>query len=157
MKKGGLKYGSALAEIVVGAAIMTIGILAINSSYSTYIQYALANQKNVEAVRLSSEGLEVMAFLRDKSWTNISSLNPNSTYYLIFSNSTWATTTTAQYVDGIFLRQINVSNVNRDGNDDISSSGTNDPNSRKITVTVSFWQGHATTTKTMSEYLLNYR
>src|SRR3989344_2236130 len=137
--------GMALIEILIGAAIISMGVLAISTSYTEYYKYALANQKNIEAAYLLEEGLEVVTFFRDTSWTNISNLSTTTTYYLIFS-SAWATTTTAQYVDGVFLRSFNVSDVLRDGNDDIASSGTYDPNTKKVTFSTVYWQGHATTT-----------
>jgi Tfp pilus assembly protein PilV len=153
MKKN---FGMALVEILIGSAIISIGILAINTAYTEYFKYALANQKNVEAAYLLEEGLEVMTFFRNQSWTpNITNLSTTTTYYLSFVSSHWATTTTPQYVDGQFLRSISVSDVKRDGNDDIASSGTFDPNIKKFTVTVSYWQGHGTTTKAMSAYLTN--
>ncbi len=150
-----MKRGIALIEIVIGAAIISIGILAINSTFNTYIQYALSNQKNAEAAYLLEEGLEAMTLIRDNAWSNVSNLSTTTTYYLTFSGSAWSTTATAQYVDGVFLRSINVYDVFRDGNSDIAISGTYDPNIKKITSTVSYWQGKATTTKSMSVYVAN--
>jgi len=149
--------GISLVEIIIGASIISVGILAINLSYNTYVNYALANSRNVEAAYITQEGLEVVAFLRDKGWdANIKNLSTTTPIYLTFSGSTWATTTSPQYVDGIFLRSVTVSDVFRDANSDITGGGgTYDPNIRKIDVTVSFPQGHATTTQTLSEYLAN--
>ncbi|MBA3733348.1 hypothetical protein H0W91_03160 [Patescibacteria group bacterium] len=155
MTKFQFKKGMALVEIIIGAAIMSVGIIAINASYSTYVQYALANQKNVEAAALMEEGLEVSTFFRDMGWVNISGLSTTTTYYLTFNGANWATTTTIQYVNGEFLRSINIADVNRDGNDDIATVGTLDPNTKKITTTVSYFQGHSTTTRSMSTYLTN--
>jgi len=146
--------GIALIEIIIGSAIISIGILAINSAYNTYVEYALANQKNAEAAYLLEEGLEVMTFIRDRSWLNISRLSTTTPYYLTFGTA-WATSTTPVYVDGVFLRSINIEDVFRDANSDIAISGTFDPEIRKITTTVSYFQGHATTTKTLSKYLAN--
>ncbi len=146
--------GLALVEIVIGAAIMTVGILAINISYNTYLQYALANQHNVEAANLLSEGEEVFSIFRYKDWNYIGKLSTTTTYYLTFT-SDWATTTTPVYVDGMYLRSIIISDVKRDGNDRIATSGTYDPYTKQITVTVSYYQGHATTTKTISAYIAN--
>ena len=145
--------GVALVEILIGAAIITVGVLAINASFSTYIQYALANEKNTEAVYVLQEGLEVMTYFRDESWLNISGLSTTTPYYLIFNGTNFATTTTPQYIDGLFLREITISDLNRDASDDISGTGTYDPNIKQITSTVSYWQGHATTTKSISVYL----
>ena len=148
--------GFGLIEIVIGSAIILSGILAIIASYTTYVQYALSNEKNVEAGDLLEESLEAVSFLRDKSWSaNIAPLATTTTYYLSWNGSYWATTTTAQYVDGLFLRSVNVGDVKRDGTDAIAASGTYDPNTKKITSTVSFWQGHATTTQTISTYIAN--
>ncbi len=146
--------GISLVEIIIGAAIISAGILSINMVYNTYVQYALANQRNAEAAYLAQEGLEVMAFLRDGSWdTNIRTLSTTTPFYLTFSGGTWATTTSQQYVDGIYLRSVSVSDVKRDANNDIASTGTYDPDVKLITVSVSYTQGHATTTQTLSEYL----
>ncbi len=148
--------GMALVEIVVGSAIIAVGIVAASTSFNTYVNYALANQKNIQAAYLGEEALEVMTFYRDKGWTaNISRLSTSTTYYLTYVSSTWATTTIPQYVDGEFLRSINISDVRRDTNDDIAVSGTYDPNTKKITTTVSYYQGHATTTKSISTYISN--
>ena len=148
--------GFGLIEIIIGSAVRHSGILAIIASYTTYVQYTLSNEKNVEVVNLLEEGLEAMTFLRDKGWNaNILSLSTTTTYYLSFNGSYWATTTTPQYVDGMFLRSIRVGDVRRDGLDAISQSGTYDPNTRKITTIISFWQGHATTTRSISTYIAN--
>jgi Tfp pilus assembly protein PilV len=147
--------GMALVEILIGSAIISAGILAISSSYNTYLQYAFANEKNIQASYLLEEGLEVTTFFRDKSWLNISGLSTTTTYYLIFNNNNWATTTTPQYVDGEFLRKLSISDVKRDANSFIASNGTYDPNTRKITITIEYWQGHATTTRAISTYIAN--
>ena len=145
-----------LVEIIVGAAIVFVAILVINESYNTYVKYALTNQRNVDASYILEEGLEAMTLLRDKGWTaNISKLSTTTTYYLTFASSAWSTTTTAQYVDGIFLRSISLLDVKRDASDHIASSGTYDPNIKQITSTVAYWQGHATTTRSISTFIAN--
>jgi len=149
------KSGMALAEIVIGAAIMSVAILSVISMYTTYVKYALSNSKNISASYILEEGLEVMTFFRDTSWVNISGLSTETAYYLTFNGTSWATTTSPQYVDDQFLRIITVENVYRDANDDIDVSGNLDSNIRKITTTVSYWQGHATTTRSVSTYLTN--
>ena len=152
MKKN---YGMALVEILIGSAIISVGVLTASSVFSTYVEYSFANQKNIQASYLLEEGLEVVSFFRDVSWTNISSLSTTTTYYLVWNSNSWATTTTPQYVDGEFLRKINVADVKRGTGDRISDSGTYDPLTKKITATVEYWQGHATTTRTISTYIAN--
>lgn len=148
--------GMGLVEIIIGASIISVGILAAITSFTTYVQYSLANQKNVQAGYLLEEGLEVMTFFRDKGWAvNVASLSTSTPYYLTWNGSGWDTSTIPTYVDGLFLRSISVGDVMRDVNDRISNSGTYDPNTKQITATVSFWQGHGTTTKSISTYIAN--
>ena len=117
---------------------------------------AFANQKNVQASYILEEGMEAITFLRDKGWNaNIATLSTSTTYYLSFNGSYWATTTIAQYVDGEFLRSLRVSDVYRDGSDKIASSGTYDSGTKQVTATVSYFQGHATTTKSVTTFVAN--
>ncbi len=148
--------GMGLIEIVIGSAIIVTGILGLISAYATFVNYAFSTQHNVEAAFIGEEGYEALTFLRDASWnSNIKSLSTTTTYSLLWTGSAWATTTVPQYVDGLFLRQFTITDVVRDGSDRIASSGTYDPNTKKVTVTVAYWQGHATTTQTLSSYITN--
>ncbi len=149
--------GFGLIEVIIASAVLLVIILTTTICYNTYAQYALANQSTVQAGYLSEEGLEAITFLRDRGWTAyIAPLSVNTTYYLAFNGSTWLATTTPQYIDGQFLRSFTMRSVTRDSNDDISFGvGTVDPNTLLVTESVSYYQGHATTTKTLSTYITN--
>lgn len=156
IKKNYFKKGIGLVEIVIGSAIFLAVVLAVVQTYNIYINFTLANENNTRASFLLEEGIETIIYLRDASWTsNISPLTNGTTYYLYFDGSTWLSTTTPQYIDTSFVRSFMTSAVNRDSNDDIAASGTNDPDTRKVTVSVAYWQGHATTTKSISTYITN--
>ena len=153
-KKNKGNRGFALAEIVIGSSILLLIILATSEAYNTYIKFSFGNQDNTIAGFLLEEGVESVIYLRDASWgTNIAPLVNGSTYYLYFNGINWISTTSPQYIDNQFLRTFTVSSVNRDSNDDIAVSGTNDPKTKKISVTVSYWQGHGTTTRSLSTYI----
>ena len=155
LKKNNLKSGIGLVEIIIGSAIVLVVVLSIVQSYNTYIKYALGNQNNTNANFILEEGVEVLIYLRDGSWTsNIAPLINGTPYYLYFNGSIWQSTTTLQYDEG-FVRSFVLAPVNRDSNDDIAVAGTLDPDIKKITVTVSYWQGHSTTTKSISTYITN--
>ncbi len=148
--------GFGLIEIIIGSAIMSVGMLMVVSSYTFYVRYALSNQHNVQVAYILEEGVESVRFLRDTSWSkNIGALSTTTAYYLSFTSGYWATSTIPQYVDGKFLRSIAISDVKRDVNDKIASSGTYDPATKLVTVTVSFADRGATTTKTLSAYITN--
>ncbi len=158
MKKNRQKQtlGIALLEVVVAAAIISVGTLAFISSYLIYFNYALANSGNVQAAYLEEEGLELMSYFRDQGWTaNIYPLSTTTIYYLAF-NPGGQTTSAPQYIDGTFLREITLDDVFRDANSKIvNSGGTFDPNTKLVTVTVQYFQGHGTTTKSVSSYITN--
>src|SRR3989344_4620878 len=80
-----------------------------------------------------------------------------SLYYLFCATTTsiWSIVTNGPaLIDGLYMRTINVTAVERDASDDIvSSGGTVDPDSKKISVTMA-WSGRgATSTVTISTYL----
>ena len=89
------------------------------------------------------------------AWTNISALNIATNYYLTYSSPNWSLSTTSNTV-GIFTRTVVLSAVNRDDTTkDISSSGTNDPKTKLVTVTVSWPEGGTTITKTLQFYIID--
>lgn len=148
--------GVGLVEVILASAIILFVIISVVESYNVYISFALKNQNNVQANFILEEGMEAVLFLRDGGWsTNIASLTASTTYYLSWNGVTWQSTSTAQYIDGAFLRSFVLFNVNRDANDDIAVSGTNDPNTKKLVASVSYPVGQATTTKSMSTYITN--
>lgn len=148
--------GMALIEIMIGAAIITTAILTIIGSYTIYVQYAMANSGNVQAAYLAEEGIEVMTYFRDKGWSAIiKPLSTTTTYYLTFNGADWATTTIPQ-VDGSFVRKITLKDVKRDINGKITlSGGTYDSDTKEITVTVDYFQGQGTTTRSVVTYITN--
>lgn len=157
MNKQIYKKGFTLVEIVVGVAICLIVLIGLMNAFTITLKLSLANTSKIQASFLEEEGLEAARILRDNGWTaNIATLTPDTTYYLAYNNNTWQTTSTNSYIDSFFERKIVTSNVNRDSNQNIvSSGGTLDPNIRKITISVSWLSGGATTTKSISTYLTN--
>jgi Tfp pilus assembly protein PilV len=149
--------GMSLLEIVIGASIIAVGIVSIIATYNVYVKYALNNDRNVEVMYLLEEGVEVMGLLRDHSWTaNIVPISTSATTSLYFNGTSWKmSSTTNEYVDGTFTRNIRVYPVYRDANGVIATTGTLDADSRLVTVTVAYNQSSGTTTQTLSKYLVN--
>ncbi len=95
-----------------------------------------------------------MRIIRDNNWTNISSLTYDPDHYLRFDAGTWNINTTPN-TNGIFTRKVNVFRVYRDGNGDIAPSGTEDTQTKLITITVSWSDSGQTLSKTLSLYLMD--
>lgn len=149
--------GISLVEILVGTAVIVTAIVALLTTFTLFTKYSFDNQHNVQAALLLEEGIEGIKFMRDYGWTKyISPLNTGTTYYFVYNGSLWLATTTVQsYIDGEFLRTFAVDTVYRDGNNDIAVSGTQDNNTKKITVSITYRAGHATTTTSASTYISN--
>src|SRR3989344_2907801 len=152
------KNGFGLLEIVIAVSIISGTIFSLSYVFIISHRLEAISSDKVRANFLAEEGLEAMRFLRDKSWnTNLSGLSVDTTYYLSFATttSTWSVVTNGPaLIDGLYMRTINVAAVERDASDDIvSSGGTVDPDSKKISVTMA-WSGRgATSTVTISTYL----
>ncbi len=150
--------GISLVEVIVATSIALVAVIALMSAYALYLHAATSTTSAIQADLLAEEGVEALRTYRDGGWdASFGSLAPGTVYYLSYSTSTsrWSATTVPLYIDDVFLRFFMVEDVNRDVVHDITTVGTNDPDTKKITVTVSWWNGKATSTKVLAIYLHN--
>lgn len=147
--------GFGVVEIIVGASVISIALFGLVSTFQNSLRISRETGRIIEARFLMEEGLEAMRIMRDGGWSNVGSLATSSPIYLVFSGGTWATTSTQTFIGGTFLRSVVVEDVRRDGNDDIASAGSLDPNVKKVTVSVSWFGRSATTTESAATYLVN--
>ncbi len=151
------KKGFSVIEIMIACAIISTSIFALVSSASKGVQLSNQVLKQTQASILLEEGAEAVKSIRDNLWTDISSLTVGTTYYLSFNTTTnkWSLSTTASTIDFIFTRTIVITAVNRDSNDDITTSGgTLDLRTKKVSINVS-WNNssNTTTSKDLSFYM----
>jgi Tfp pilus assembly protein PilV len=150
--------GFGIIEILVAAAIISTAI------FSLFNVFVLANRLSGEAgnkIRanfLAEEGLEVLRYLRDDSWSrNLAGLTAGTSYYISFNSGTsqWSIgTTNPGVIDSIYTRVITLENVSRDSSDNIvSSGGTNDPNTKKFNASMTWSERGAIQTLLLSTYL----
>lgn len=152
--------GFSVVEVAIGVAIAALTVAFITHAVVRYASTGSENLNRARAIFLAEEGIEIMRYLRDDSWTNMSSLTNGTKYYLLLSTTTVATTTTASLIDTMFTRTITTQAVYRaTSGDDIvaSTSGVSkaiDINTKLVTATVTW--GTATATVSISEYLANF-
>lgn len=154
------KEGFTLVEAVIGAAIILLLFTGMVALYAKYVKAFSDTTDSLQAQYLLEEGLEVARVFRDTSWAqNVLKLSTTTSYTLAFSTttSTWATSTTPTLINGLFDRRLTVSEVMRDSStkDVVQSGGVYDGNIRLFTISVSWNNGGATTTKSLSGYLTN--
>ena len=145
-----------MAEVVVGAAIIAVTLVAMIVGVTRLGALGQNNLRLTQSALLLEEGAEILRIWRDQDWTNIANLTPGNNYYYAFNGSSWATSTVLTMIDSTFERKFQITAVNRDSaSQNISSSGVVDTGTRLATITVS-WNDHvATTTQTLSLYLTN--
>jgi len=154
-KKEKLNQGFGLIEVIVGVAIISVAFLGLMSVANLSFKILEKSSNNIKAGFLLEEGVEAVKIIRDSGWSNISSLSNGVNYYLNYNGTTWATTTTPVYMDNLFERTFVLNDVSRDINDDIADSGTVDPDTKKITISVSWKDGGGTITQSFSTYITN--
>jgi len=145
--------GFGVVEIVIGSALISIVMFGLAASFQVALKLSRDTVHKTQAQFLLEEGLEAARLMRDDTWENIGGMATGTPYHLVFSGGSFATSTTPLLIDGTYDRTLTVSDVYRDGNDDIAGAGTIDTGTKKITISVGWRSGSATTTKQAESYL----
>ena len=109
--------GVSLLEIVLVLGLLAIVMAAmaqLNLSAGRRIDSSLFD---VRARYLAAETLEALRMLKEASWANLSALNTNTVYYLVFSDGSrdWSVSgANPGSIDGIFNRYFVLKPVRRD-------------------------------------------
>lgn len=149
--------GISVIEIIVCLAIIMITFW----SFAGIAQYSLKIQEQsnakIEAINLASEAIEAIRSVRNESWDNISSLSLETKYYPIISENKWILTLTDPgIISGTYDRSIIIEQVYRDINDNISETGTEDNQTKKITALVEWNDRGKTKQIDLITYLTNW-
>jgi hypothetical protein len=148
--------GFGLLEVVIGTSIILVFFFSLMGALTAGLRL---NDRNLRATRASflmTEGIEVAKMLRASGWSaNISPLSAGTAYSLEWTGSVWRTTATPMLIDGLYDRRLTFHPAYRDGNQDLADSGTADPGTKRLLVSVSWREGVATTTATTTTYITN--
>ena len=144
-------------EAIIAIAVMSIVVSGVISVFPFLLKSGLTTLDRIQATLLLEEGIESIKLMRDSSWhNNIEPLTAGYSYYFEFATSTWRATTTSIVVDDLFYRTFVLESVSRDSNEDIvSNGGTLDPDTKKVTVSISWTKQGITTTRSISSYVMN--
>lgn len=145
-----------MIEIVAGIGIISIVILGLTFISEMSLKIINDSLMGVKSSFLLEEGIEAVKTLRDESWaSNILPLVSGNIYYLNFNGAKWQAIFSNVFIDDKFERKFVLEDVYRDANQDIAPPGILDSNTKKLTVFVSFYGRHGTTTKQISAYITN--
>lgn len=141
-------------EVLVVSVIISLVLVGLHATTVQALRLVQQSVKRTQAAFLAEETIEVLRSQRDSGWaSSLGTLSAGTNYFLNFDGSAWNITTTNIFVDDLFERKFVLENVYRDGNDDIAGSGTLDPRTKKIAVTVSWHAQTGTTTQSINTYI----
>jgi len=148
--------GLSIIEIIIAVSLFVIisasSVGAILGSFSTSRLGEEQNQANF----LALQGIEAVTSLRNQDWANMS----NGTFGLNYSGDSWTLSGTSDSdPSGKFIRSITISDVSRDGNNDIvNTGGTVDSETKKVVSTV-IWDFTPTRNNSVTQeaYLTNWQ
>ncbi len=148
--------GFTLLEILLGVSIIAASFLGVLTVFDRLTKSSREMVELTKANFLLEEAVEAARTWRDNSWTNFANWSSGTSYYLVWSNGRWATTTSNTFFEGKFERKVRLNDVSRDATSDdiVSSGGTNDSGTKLFTATVAWYSNAkgATTTKTLVTY-----
>lgn len=151
-------HGIAVVEILVVIAIIGIAMFSLYELLLVSRNSTSRELRRTQALSLAQEGLEAVRNIRDQGWSeNITPLNTSATYYATLSGSAWTlTSVNPGPIDTLFTRTLTFANVNRDADSNISPTGTDDPNTRKVTSTVTWLDRGSSRTVSLATNMTNF-
>lgn len=146
-----------LVEIIIAVSIFSVILGVLVTINNLYIRSVSSSLKSVKALYLAEEGMEAVRIIRDTNFSDFQNLTENENYYLYFlssASSTWQAITSDLYknTEGVD-RWFTLSSVRRLYDKIATSTGDIDPNTKKVTVYVSWDDRGETITKSLSTYL----
>ena len=153
--------GVGLVELIIATAIISIAIFGLWQASVLILTSLNLSEAPQEALFLAQEGMEAVRSMRDECWAaNIAPLTNNLNYYFSTSSTTtveWVlTTTNPGSLNGKYTRYAVFSELRRDANDNIvSSGGTIDAASRKVTVFMTWDERGTPSSYSIVTYITN--
>lgn len=135
------RKGQLLVELLIAIGLSSIILPALLTAFVTSREGKVQEAKRVGAVAILREATDATRSVKNKAdnWVNFA---VNGTYHHALSGSAWSLVVGSETV-GDFTRQIVISDVYRDSSGNIVSSGTVDPSTKKVIITISWSQPHA--------------
>ena len=156
------KKGASIIEILIVIAIIVIALTSLLGVATFSLRISTLMRETNQANNLSQEVMEAVRNFRDgTSWDidGLGKLATSTDYYpqATGSPSKWQLVQGTENIDG-FTRKVVFKDVMRDSNSNIvESGGTNDPNTKKVTVTVSWEERGRDHKLEIFTYLTNWK
>ena len=159
----GKERGQSLAELLIAVAIVTIIISSIVGAVIVVVRSNLQSTTTRTAAALGQELADSVRSVAEGKWSNLYGVAPKgaSTTYRVTASGTVLTIVSGSEEAAVnnitYTRFFSVENVNRDSAQNIVASGTEDPSTQKITLTVSWQLSGQTAELKTAEYFTRSR
>jgi prepilin-type N-terminal cleavage/methylation domain-containing protein len=129
--------GFSVIELIIALAIFAIlatGVFYVaTNSYKNF--YGVGDRQTV--TEFADEGIEIVRAIRNNSWQTIETVSGDGAKGLAKNVSGYWEFSGTSDTSGDLTRIVTITNAQRDASWDITDSGTEDPNTKKVVVTVS--------------------
>jgi type II secretory pathway pseudopilin PulG len=152
--------GSLLIEVLLSISLAAVFSLAIGNLISSNHQLVSSAKQEIEAMAYAKESMEQLFAIKQSDWNQISVLPEG--YYQITDNGTVFQilpsdpADPAQELNGKYYRTVQIKNAYRDGVGNLSESGIEDPQVRRLDVKVEWQERSNTRDITFTSYITNW-
>lgn len=144
--------GQSLVELLITMGLAAILLPALATGLIASRNGRAQQDLRLQAVAYLKQAQEAVRVVRDASWNNMT----DGTFHPIVSGTTWALASGTDTPAAGLIRQIVISDVQRDSNGAITSfGGTTDPSTKKVVITLS-WNSPLFSSITSTLYLTRY-
>lgn len=158
MKKKFFHQGQTLMEVLLALAVFLLlvsGGTVLSVRYLETLQRALDIR---QVVLIAGEGLEALENISAGEWTTIQNSNENTDYGLVQNGGVWQLQLGSDVTDNKFTRSLRIAPVYRDVSCQITQTpGTLDPDTKRISLTLSWSIGEKTFSRVFEKYFTNWR
>jgi len=156
-KKQQKQKGIGMIEVIVCLTIIAITFWSFLELVRYNLRIQEQTQAKIAAMILAAETIEAVRSVRDENWDNLAALSLGTRYYPVISTNKWTfTSTNPGLVNGIYDRWFILEKVYRNVDEDISGSGMEDPETKKIIAFVEWTDRSQTKQIDLITYLTNW-
>lgn len=160
--------GFTLIEAVVAMTIFAIGVVGLVTLSTVAKSTSEQGRDSVQVSNYLQEGMEAVRLLRNAAWTNVSTDGGYRLSAQAGQTPAWQLVSGGSETVGKYQRSVTISAVRRQDTDSsatltagdkiVPSGGSfDDPDTKKITVTISWQQGSRTINRTLYAYITKWQ
>lgn len=141
--------GQYLIEVVIALSIFSFFVVGAMFAIGRYANSSLRSMEYADASQIVKESFAAVRSVGYNNWTDLAS----GAYGLTSASGAWQLQASPDVTKNKYTRTVTISSVQRDNNCVIvSNGGMNDPDTKKVTVAITWNSALNNPSKTFSEY-----